>query len=411
MSNVPTPWEMAGSPEGLYGTQPDHEDAFMAGLESESPRVSLSEIGHTVEGRAIRVMRIGVTAGNPLDPHPRSALLLGGQHGNEVSAPEALFRLARNLSDTTDPALVDYLTKTPILIIPNLNRDGTAMIQALNANGINLNRDHLSMREPETKALWSAISMINPQMLVDMHTGGVHTVDVEPSRFIGVDKGLREAGIDGVESIRTYLASQGITTGPLTVNEWDPRTLRNMAGLAGMVGFLSETYGGNNMSTRSNADYHAAMGALYWHHQSSERVTATQAAASMRATRLGDEAEQPYWIGAVHTRESMSISPPPTSYILTPQKWEELATQREAFGINGVTGAGSVSVNMGQPAYPVIPMLMDKHSNEAVVHGRRIGRAPEGDPTNWGPIKVEGREHPVTSVDYVRDGQLRRIWP
>src|SRR5690625_5048847 len=118
---VPTPWEAAGRPEYNYGTAPALEDAFLTGIEAASDRIGLAVIGETVEGRPLRVVRVGATTPPPLAAHPRSMLYVGGQHGNEGSPPEALFKLIRDLAETTDPNLLDYLDRTPLFIIPNLN--------------------------------------------------------------------------------------------------------------------------------------------------------------------------------------------------------------------------------------------------------------------------------------------------
>lgn len=302
-----------------------------------------------------------------------------------------------------------YLTEHPMFLIPTPYPD--TMGQEATPGVIDHNRDHLRLTHGGTRAIWQAVQTVQPQVLMDMHTGGVNTVDVEPGRFIGIDPDLRTLGDNGANSVRAYLATQGITTGPLPVNEWNPNTLRNVAGLAGMVTFLSETYGGNVMSVRLNADYHAAKGVLLWHAANSARISATRQVARERAVRQGVEAEAAYWIGDAHTEGTMFITPPPQSYTLPASRWGELAPHRAAFGIQGTVTGDTVTVDMGQASRPVIPMILDRASTEATVRGVRRSRPPHGEPVAWGPVRVEGKEFPVTSVDFIMGGQARRVWP
>ncbi len=405
--SIQTPWEAAGSPEYNHVTSQAEEAAFMAAL-TDTGRVALTQIGTAPSGQPINLVRLGITP-PPYAASPASGLWVSSQHTRETSPREAVFKLIRDMAETTDPDMLDYLAANPMFLLPTPYPD--TMGQEADPDVIDHNRDHLRFTHSGTRALWSAIRTINPQMFMDMHTGGVNDVDIEQSRFIGVDPDLRDLGQHGTDSVRAYLASQGISTGPLTVNEWDPRTLRNVAGLAGMVGFLSETYGGNVMSIRINADYHAVMGVMLWHGANSARIEATRQLVTERAIRVGREAEDPYWIGTPHTREAMSISPPPMEYTLSPARWDALADHRAAFGITGTSNAGEVTVSMAQPAKPLIPLIMDADSTESTVKARRASRPPEGNPVKWGPVRVEGREFPVTSVDYISGGQSHRVWP
>src|SRR5699024_4485340 len=83
-------------------------------------RVAVETVGTSVEGRPIRVVRIGATEPPTLEDRPE-ILLVGLQHGNEGFTREALLDLAEHLATTSDPTELDALASSGVVILPTLN--------------------------------------------------------------------------------------------------------------------------------------------------------------------------------------------------------------------------------------------------------------------------------------------------
>jgi hypothetical protein len=127
-------------------------------------------IGHSVEGRPIRMRRVGTG--------PRRVLWIGGIHGNEregsVSTEElpAAF-LAR-------PGLADQVTLT---IVEDVNPDGSAANTRANRNGVDLNRNWPAanfaplpqfgsrpLSQPESRALHRLLEAMRPDLVLVAHS-------------------------------------------------------------------------------------------------------------------------------------------------------------------------------------------------------------------------------------------------
>jgi len=87
-------------------------------------------------------------------------LVVAGQHGDErraVGAAEGLLK--------TDPRALPCETA----VIPVLNPDGWTRRTRENACGIDLNRDHLLLEAPETRALHGFVRSWRPDVVIDLH--------------------------------------------------------------------------------------------------------------------------------------------------------------------------------------------------------------------------------------------------
>ncbi|GAA4852454.1 M14 metallopeptidase family protein [Algivirga pacifica] len=108
-------------------------------------RVNL--VGHSVEGRAIKMVSVG--------HGPIHIMLWSQMHGDEPTATMALFDLLNFFKDT--PYLQNekawLLTKVTLHFIPMLNPDGAERFQRRNALGIDLNRDAVQLASPEARIL------------------------------------------------------------------------------------------------------------------------------------------------------------------------------------------------------------------------------------------------------------------
>ena len=131
---------------GQSWTSLEDEARFLARVERSAVNVGIKRIGTTVSGIPLRLVRLGPAKGPGL-------LVLAAQHGNEPAGREATLQLVRDLAFTVDPVLRRQLRAHRILVVPTANPDGVAAWTRGNARGADLNRDHLNLREPETRAL------------------------------------------------------------------------------------------------------------------------------------------------------------------------------------------------------------------------------------------------------------------
>ncbi len=128
------------------------------GLSRESRREVL---GRTPEGRPIEAWVLG----------GRTAELriaaVGGQHGDEPWGSEAVRRWWGERAARTRAPDLDAIVG--IAAIPSLHPDGAARHTRRNALGNDLNRDHLLLQNPETRAFHRFLRAYRPHLVVDVH--------------------------------------------------------------------------------------------------------------------------------------------------------------------------------------------------------------------------------------------------
>jgi hypothetical protein len=110
---------------------------------------------------------------------PLRVLFLCGQHGDERAIRNAVWHFTRSCV----PSLLKAVPFLQLAVIGDANPDGAAARTRGNAQGIDLNRDHLMLRAPETQAIHRFVRTWRPHLIVDLHN--------YPSRR----KGLLEQGL------------------------------------------------------------------------------------------------------------------------------------------------------------------------------------------------------------------------
>ena len=158
MSMPQTGNEMRG---GSEITTRAEERAFLQQVARETPAV-LDIEGYSVEGRPMWSISIGT--GNTM-------IVTSNVHANEPSSREAALAWFRDLAYSTDPAVVSYLADHRVVLMPNLNIDRSeGTLERANANGVNINRDYIALREPETRAVAKVFMREQPTISLDMHS-------------------------------------------------------------------------------------------------------------------------------------------------------------------------------------------------------------------------------------------------
>ncbi len=102
------------------------------------------------------------------DPYFEKTLvmLMAQQHGNEPAGMQGWLMLVRDLAQRRHEQMLDSLT---LIILPQCNPWGGDRSVRRNADGIDLNRDHLLMQSQEARIIQSIFEKYRPHMTVDFH--------------------------------------------------------------------------------------------------------------------------------------------------------------------------------------------------------------------------------------------------
>lgn len=93
-------------------------------------------------------------------------LVVAQQHGNEHSGKEASLMFLKNILGEE----INYLlSRIDILIVPQINPDGSDKNERRNGNGADLNRNHSLLTEPEVEALHKIFNQYLPEVTLDIH--------------------------------------------------------------------------------------------------------------------------------------------------------------------------------------------------------------------------------------------------
>lgn len=156
-------------------------------------RMHVTSFGYSYEGRELPL----VVVGDARDASPEAVRSSGklrvfvqaNIHAGEVEGKEAVQELLRDLAQGRHARWLDSLV---LLIAPIYNADGNERValtnrplqngpiggmgQRSNAQGLDLNRDHMKLESPEARSLVLLMNRYDPQVLMDLHTtdGSVH---------------------------------------------------------------------------------------------------------------------------------------------------------------------------------------------------------------------------------------------
>lgn len=137
-------------------------ESFLKTVDGKGP-VRVSVGGKTAQGRSLYLVHAARR-----DDAPFRVLFYAQQHGDEVSGKDALLYLIRDIARDASrlPADVD------LWVMPMVNPDGAEAGTRKNAAGADLNRDHVTLFHPETRALHRVARRLRPDLSVDAHEFG-----------------------------------------------------------------------------------------------------------------------------------------------------------------------------------------------------------------------------------------------
>ena len=101
---------------------------------------------------------------------PKRIFYLCRQHGHEPASTEGALAFINALVKADDDTpLAGYLRRATVMVVPMANPDGSEAFLRHNAHSVDLNRDWLRRTQPETRALYSAIQRLHPDLMTDQH--------------------------------------------------------------------------------------------------------------------------------------------------------------------------------------------------------------------------------------------------
>lgn len=195
-------------------------------------------------------------------------LIVGAQHGDERAGLEVGLRIARDLAAGPLSALRGRLE---VRIVPMANPGGVRGRDRLTPDGIDMNRDHIRLDDPGTRALWREFTAWRPHVVLDLHEIGPseYSIQIGVPTHPNVDPELAVFGryymlpraalalaradvryheyvAPWFEGSTMEIAAEPVDTASPGVSWYtppptEPVSARNAFGLAGSLAFLVET--------------------------------------------------------------------------------------------------------------------------------------------------------------------------
>ena len=176
--------------------------------------ISVTDEGQTAEGRSLKLVHL-----NRGGERARwRVFFFGQQHGDEHAGKDALLGLIDDIARNPGhlPEDVD------LWIMPMVNPDGAEAGTRANSRGEDLNRDHVLLSQPETRALHGVARRVRPHVSVDCHEftrdskdyeekgwGEWPIIEMDTANYPLLDEGVVKAGERWCERVAPALERAG----------------------------------------------------------------------------------------------------------------------------------------------------------------------------------------------------------
>jgi hypothetical protein len=295
-------------------------------LAALSDDIHLTTFGYTNEGRSLPLLVVGAPGPSPeavVSTGKLRVYLQGNIHGGEVCGKEALLMLLRDYIRGSPPAWADDLV---LLVAPIYNADGNERVslrnrplqhgpiggmgQRPNAQGLDLNRDHMKLDSPEARAFAALLSAYDPHVTVDLHTTNgtrhayhlTYSPPLHPNTPAPIDALLRERWLPEVTTrmrqragwLAYYYGNLGPGDQGWYTFDHRPRFNNNYVGLRNRIAILSEAYAYATFEDRVRSTLGFVEVVLDFAGRNAgeiERITAAADGASVVGRRLATRAD------------------------------------------------------------------------------------------------------------------------
>lgn len=252
--------------------------AFIDSLNIGSGPLKRSTLGYSTLGKNLPMIFYGDIPDTKPETIRRSGKLVvyiqGNIHAGEVEGKEALLELLRDLNQGKHG---EWKRRVILMIVPIFNADGndkislynrpfqngpiTGMGERANAQGLDLNRDHIKLETPEVRAFVTMMKEYDPDVVVDLHTtnGSFHAYHITYSYTVNpvvdssLDTFVRTEFFPSVEkkmsqrNFRTHRYGDYLDQTPAGKPGYyfwahEPRFNSNYVGFRNRLAVLSEAY-------------------------------------------------------------------------------------------------------------------------------------------------------------------------
>ena len=399
--------------EGADWTTHEEELEFLAQVDARSRRVKIETIGKTHEKRPLHLVKLGHPAPVKASKAKKrnTVLFVCSQHGNEPAGRETCLKMLRDLAFTNKKPLVDQLRSTTILFVPSANPDGRAANTRGNAKGVDINRDHLNLETPEARAMAKVVKRWKPDVSLDLHEYGPslpllyddevlylwpRNLNVD-SQVHGLAKTLGEEYIHkdvegagySADAYGMYaVADQDIHQ---SAGDGDEGIMRNAMGLRHSLGILVESAvtadprngpgevvdeAALNLR-RVDSQMVVAHSVLRFMQEQGNLARVATSGAPKRKMLEGSRRNAPVYFGGADNQEPSEeqiVDPPPCGYELNMSDFNKMRGVFNLHGISSRKKGAAIRVPMGQPAEPVIPLLLDARGTRHSVEGKPLDK-------------------------------------
>ncbi|MET0236467.1 MAG: M14 family metallocarboxypeptidase [Kibdelosporangium sp.] len=362
---------------GARWTTEAEEQRFLRDVGRSGGNVRVSQIGSTVQGRPLQLVKIGRGG-------PTTVLFLCSQHGDEPAGREACLIKIRDLA-FGKAAIPPGAT---LLFVPTANPDGRAADTRGNADGVDINRDHIALDTPEGRTFAKLIRDHQPDVVHDLHEFGPQPLVYDKDvlwlwpRNLNVDQRVHDEAEKlsrdyvrvNVEAAGRTSGVYGILTDPVTgeptrqiAGDGQERILRNTTGIKHALGLLVETNNEPNpgedapAAARRRVSSHLDGVAGTFRLLKERRVQLETATTVSRLTAPFKRG--PIYFGGADNEAPApgEIEPnPPCGYQLTKAQYDQV---KEKLDLHGVRAGRNGFVPLAQQARALIPLLLDARAD------------------------------------------------
>jgi len=138
---------------------------FISDVDEKSDIIKSEVIAKSVLGRELYAVYFSKGEFGK-DKSKIKVLIFAQQHGNEQSGKEGALLLIEELLKPENQYLFE---KIDLVVVPQVNPDGAEADKRLNANNMDLNRNHLILTEPETIGLHNLFNKYLFEVTMDVH--------------------------------------------------------------------------------------------------------------------------------------------------------------------------------------------------------------------------------------------------